>query len=342
MNSLDIFERIGQFASTYFVVWVLLFSSAALVTPETFTWIAPYITPLLGIIMLGMGLTLRPDDFKRILEQPRDVAIGAFTQWLVMPLAAWGLTVVFALPPELALGVVLVGAAPGGTASNVMTYLGEGDVALSVTITSVTTLAAPLVMPAWVFALAGKQLQVTFLDLFISIVQVVLIPVLAGFALRLALDRYAPRLAQAGLNIFPAISVVAIVAIVAAVVGLNATNILTAATIVIIAVIAHNVIGLSAGYSVGRAAGMSKARVRTCSFEVGLQNSGLAVALATTFFSPLVALPAALFSVWHNISGPALATYFSQKGTTETDTQKGVSETDMETSPTRSATSNED
>lgn len=313
MSRLEELERIGRFASKYFVVWVLLFAAAALVSPPAFTWVAPYIAPLLGIIMLGMGLTLQPADFMRIVERPRDVAIGAGVQWLVMPLAAWGLARVLALPPELALGVVLVGTAPGGTASNVMTYLGDGDVALSVTITSVTTLAAPIVMPAWVLALAGEQLQVTFLALFTSIVQIVLIPVIAGFVLRLTLDRYAPRLAEAGVDIFPAISVVAIVAIVAAVVGQNVNNILTAAPIALIAVVAHNAIGLGSGYGVGRATGMTRARVRTCTFEVGLQNSGLAVALATAFFNPLVAVPGALFSVWHNITGPALASYFSRE-----------------------------
>ena len=315
MSVLDTLERISEGASTYFVVWVLLFSGAALVVPSGFTWIAPYITPLLGVIMLGMGLTLLPEDFRRIAERPRDVAIGALTQWLVMPLAAWALTIVLSLPPALAIGVVLLGAAPGGTASNVMTYLGKGDVALSVAITTVTTLAAPVVMPAWVVALAGEQLQVTFAEMFASIVQVVLIPVVAGFALRLALDRYAPRLAEAGLNVFPAVSVVAIVAIVAAVVGLNVENILTAGAVVLIAVVAHNAIGLGAGYGVGRASGMNPERVRACTFEVALQNSGLAVALATAYFSPLAALPPALFSVWHNVTGPALATYFSRQAT---------------------------
>jgi BASS family bile acid:Na+ symporter len=319
VSALDTLERIGNVASTYFVVWVLLFSGAALLTPETFTWISPYITPLLGVIMLGMGLTLRPADFKRIVERPRDVAIGALTQWIVMPLAAWGLTIALSLPPALAIGVVLLGAAPGGTASNVMTYLGKGDVALSVAITTVTTLAAPIVMPTWVVALAGEQLQVTFAEMFTSIVQVVLIPVIAGFVLRLALDRYAPRLAAAGLNVFPTISVVAIVAIVAAVVGANVENILTAGAVVLVAVVAHNAIGLAAGYGVGRASGMSPDRVRACTFEVALQNSGLAVALATAYFSPLAALPPALFSVWHNVTGPALATYFSRQSTETAD-----------------------
>ena len=320
MNVLDGLERVGDLASTYFVVWILVFAGAALVTPDLFTWITPYITPLLGIIMLGMGLTLRPVDFERIVERPRDVAVGAIAQCVVMPVAAWALTVVLSLPPALAVGVILLGAAPGGTASNVMTYLADGDVALSVSITTVTTLAAPVVMPAWVVALAGEQLQVTFAEMFSSIVQVVLIPVVAGFALRLLLDRYAPRVAEAGLNVFPAVSVVAIVAIVAAVVGANVSNILGAGLVVFVAVVAHNAIGLGAGYGVGRATGMSEDRVRACTFEVAFQNSGLAVALATAYFSPLAALPPALFSVWHNISGPAVATYFSRRsGTARTD-----------------------
>ncbi|SEO25633.1 bile acid:Na+ symporter, BASS family [Halogranum amylolyticum] len=313
MSGLDTLGRVSQYASRYFVVWVLLFAGLALVSPGSFTWFEPYISPGLGVIMLGMGLTLRPVDFRRLAANPRDVAIGAATQWVVMPLAAYGLTLVLSLPPELAVGVVLVGAAPGGTASNVMAYLGKGDVALSVAITTVTTLTAPLVMPAWVVLLAGETLEVTFGSLFASIVQIVFVPVVVGFALRYVLDRYAPALAEVGLDVFPAVSVATIVLIVAAVVGLNVDNILTAAGAVLVAVVAHNAVGLGAGYGVGRLAGMPDDRVRTCAFEVGLQNSGLAVALATSFFGPAAALPPALFSVWHNVTGPALASYFSRQ-----------------------------
>ncbi|GAA0255957.1 bile acid:sodium symporter family protein [Haladaptatus pallidirubidus] len=315
MSSLNAAKRISAFANRYFVVWVLAFSAIAFVVPPAFTWIGPYITPLLGIIMLGMGITLQPADFERLFERPRDVIIGALTQWIVMPTAAYLVAVVLSLPPELALGVILVGAAPGGTASNVMTYLGNGDVALSVAITTVTTLAAPIVMPAWVIFLAGEQLSVTFADLFLSIVQVVLIPVIAGFALRYVLDRRAPSIAEASIEVFPVVSVVAIVAIVAAVVGLSHETIATAGAVAVVAVVAHNLIGLAGGNSVGRLTGMSEKRVRTCTFEVGLQNSGLAVALATSFFSPTAALIPALFSIWHNVSGPALASYFSRNDT---------------------------
>ncbi|QFU82643.1 bile acid:sodium symporter family protein [Natronorubrum aibiense] len=298
--------------SKYFIVWVLLFSAAALYTPSTFTPIGEYITPLLGVIMLGMGLTLTPADFRRILERPRDVFIGAMAQWLLMPTFAYVLAVALDLPWEIGAGLILVGAAPGGTASNVMTYLGRGDVALSVTITSVTTIAAPLVMPAWVVALAGESITVTFAEMAQSIVQIVLLPVVAGLILRYVLDEYAPSVAKAGLSIFPAISVIAIVAIVAAVVGLNVEEILTASALVFLAVIVHNGLGLSAGYGVGKVTGMTEDRARACAFEVGLQNSGLAVALAVAFFDPVTALIPALFSVWHNVSGPALATLFTR------------------------------
>jgi len=312
MNARSTLERLSELANTYFVGLVLLASAAALAQPGLFTWIAPYISPLLGLIMLGMGLTLQPADFRRLAERPRDVAIGALAQWLVMPTAAYALTAVLSLPPELAVGVILVGAAPGGTASNVMAYLGKGDVALSVAITTVTTLAAPLVMPAWVVALAGEQLQVGFVDLFLNIVQIVFIPVVLGFALRVVLDRNAPEVAEVGLDVFPLVSVLSIVAIVAAVVGLNVDTILGAGAAAIGAVVLHNAIGLGTGYGTGRLAGMSADRVRTTTFEVGLQNSGLAAALALSFFSPAAALPPALFSVWHNITGPLLASYFAR------------------------------
>ncbi|MGQ3411449.1 bile acid:sodium symporter family protein [Natrinema sp. LN54] len=304
-------ERIGTVTSKYFVLWVLIVSPLALYSPETFTPIGPYITPLLGIIMLGMGLTLTPADFRRILERPRDVAIGAMSQWLLMPTIAYVLVFALGLPEEIGLGLIIVGAAPGGTASNVMTYLGRGDVALSVSITTVTTIAAPLVMPAWIVLLAGESISVTFGEMATSIVKVVLLPVIGGLVLRYVLDEYAPAVAQAGLSIFPAISVVAIVAIVAAVVGLNVETILAASALVFLAVVLHNGLGLGSGYAIGHAANMAEDRARACAFEVGLQNSGLAVTLATVYFSPKAALIPALFSVWHNVSGPALATLFT-------------------------------
>ncbi len=312
MRWLQTIDRLASLTTKLFVVWVLAFAAIALIIPEPFVPIGDYISILLGVIMLGMGLTLTPADFRRIVDRPRDVLIGAAVQWLVMPLAAYVLVVAFGLPWEIGVGLILVGAAPGGTASNVMTYLGRGDVALSVTITSLTTIAAPLVMPAWVVLLAGESITVTFAEMAQEIVLIVLIPVIAGLGLRYLLDRYAPTAAKAGLAIFPAISVVAIVVIVAAVVGLNVETILSASLLVFVAVVVHNAVGLGAGYGVGILSGMDIDRARACSFEVGLQNSGLAVAIAVTFFDPAAALIPAIFSVWHNVSGPALATYFTR------------------------------
>ncbi|ELY65648.1 bile acid:sodium symporter family protein [Natronococcus jeotgali] len=312
MTSIALLERIGRFTSKYFVVWVLIGSAAALYAPPAFVPIGNYISPLLGVVMLGMGLTLTLEDFRRIAARPRDVLVGAAAQWTVMPVLAFALVAALGLPREIGVGLILVGAAPGGTASNVMTYLGRGDVALSVTITAVTTVAAPIVMPAWVVALAGESITVTFAEMARQIVLIVLIPVVAGLVLRYALERRAPSVARVGVSVFPAISALTIAAIVAAIVALNVGEIRAASAVVLLAVVVHNGLGLAGGYGVGRLAGMPEARARACAFEVGLQNSGLAVALAVAFFDPVAALIPALFSVWHNVSGSVLATLFTR------------------------------
>lgn len=313
MTYLTTAKRFSQLVSKYFVLWVVIAVILSFLSPETFVWIGEYVSILLGVVMLGMGLTLTTSDFKRILERPRDVLLAAAAQWLIMPTAAYALVLILSLPTEIGIGLIILGAAPGGTASNVYTYLGKGDVALSVTVTSVTTLAAPIVMPAWVILFAGEQIQVTFAEMFQEIVFIVVIPVVLGLTLRRVLDRYAPTAAKAGLTVFPAISVLAIVAIVAAVVGANVENLLTASVVVLFAVVLHNVIGLSAGYGTGYVFGMAADRSRACSFEVGMQNSALAVAIATGFFSPLASLVPALAVVLHQLTGPALASYFASR-----------------------------
>ncbi|WP_266080906.1 bile acid:sodium symporter family protein [Haladaptatus caseinilyticus] len=313
MTYLSKIERVSEFINNYFVVWVIAASVLALIQPSAFTWIGEYISPLLGVVMLGMGLTLTPVDLKRIVERPRDVVIGSLAQWTIMPVTAYLLVQVFNLPTELGIGIILLGAAPGGTSSNVMTYLGKGDVALSIAITSLTTIVAPIVMPAWVLFLAGAEVQVTFVEMFREIMFVVFIPVVAGLVIRQLMERKAPTAAETSLVVFPSISVIAIVVIVSAVVGLNAENILTVSAVAVAAMIIHNTVGFGSGYAIGHAANMPEDRIRACTFEVGLQNSGLAAALAVTFFTPLTALLPALFSVWMLIVGPTLATYFARK-----------------------------
>lgn len=323
MSGLSTVKRVSDFINKYFVVWTLAVSLLALYRPDSFTWIGEYISPLLGIVMLGMGLTLTPTDLRRIVDRPRDVVIGSVAQWTIMPIAAYVLVQLFGLPTELGIGLILLGAAPGGTSSNVMTYLGEGDVALSVAITSLTTIVAPVMMPTWVLLLAGAEIQVTFAEMFQEIVLIVLLPVLAGLTARQLLERAAPTAAEASLAVFPSLSVVAIVVIVAAVVGLNAESILTVSAVAVAAMVIHNLLGLTSGYAIGRAANMPDDRVRACLFEVGWQNSGLATAIAIAFFSPLAALIPALFSVWQLIMGPALASYFT-RGTDGEDTPAGA------------------
>lgn len=300
--------RLSRFVGTTFAIWVLLFAVLAFFAPAQFKWIGPYIVPLLGLIMFGMGLTLSKDDFKEVVKRPRDVAIGVAGQFLVMPALAWLLSTALQLPPEIAVGVILVGCCPGGTASNVMTFLARGDVALSVAVTSVTTLLAPIVTPALIYLLASQWLEVSATAMFWSIVQVVLLPIALGvLAQSLLRDKV-----KAAVAVLPLVSVVAIVAIVAAVVAGNQARIASSGLMIFAVVVLHNILGLLLGYWLAKMSGMSVARRKAISIEIGMQNSGLGVALATAHFSPLAAVPSAIFSVWHNISGPLVATLYQR------------------------------
>lgn len=300
--------RLSQFVGKTFAIWVLVFASLAYFSPSHFTWLGQYIVPLLGIIMFGMGLTLSKSDFREVFTRPADVAIGVAGQFVIMPGLAWLLTTVLALPPEIAVGVILVGCCPGGTASNVMTFLARGDVALSVTVTSVTTLLAPIVTPALIYLLASQWLEVSAAAMFWSIVQVVILPIVLGILAQSLLREKV----HACVAVLPLVSVIAIVAIVAAVVSGNQARIAETGLLIFAVVVLHNGLGLILGYGLARMLGMSLAKRKAISIEVGMQNSGLGVALATAHFSPLAAVPSAIFSVWHNISGPLAATVFQR------------------------------
>ncbi len=287
----------------YFTFWIILFSLITFLRPEPFAGLTGLIVPVLGIIMFGMGMTLTVGDFRRIARRPRDVAVGAAAQYGIMPLAGFILAKAFSLDPMLAAGVVLVGSCPGGTASNVITYLAKGDVALSVTMTSVTTLLAPLMIPFFMYLYAGQWIHVPALDLFISTVEIILLPVALGAGLRLLLGKRTEYV----LPVLPGVSSLSIIFIVGVIVAANAPSIAKVGAGVAVIVILHNLTGLALGYSVARLSGMDVTRARAVSIEVGMQNSGLAVALANLHLSALAALPAAIFSVWHNISGSAIA-----------------------------------
>ncbi len=300
---------VSQFFNRTFALWVLVFAVFAYITPETFKPLAGWISPLLGIVMFGMGLTLSVNDFKLVLSHPVDVLIGIVAQFVIMPTVAFILCKVMGLPPDIAIGVILVGCCPGGTASNVMTFLARGDTALSVTITSCTTILAPLVTPGLIWLFAHQWVEIDPVGMFWSICQIVLIPIALGVAVHTVVGSERIKVASTAL---PLVSVIAIVLIVAAVVSVSQPNIASAGPLVFLVVVLHNGFGLLFGYLVAKICGMNLAKRKCLSIEVGMQNSGLGVALAAVHFAamPLAALPSAIFSFWHNISGPIIATIY--------------------------------
>lgn len=267
------------------------------------------IQPLLGLVMLGMGMTLAPADFRRVARRPAAVAIGTGLQLAIMPLVGFALGRALDLPPALAAGVVLVGACPGGTASNVVTWLARGDVALSVSLTTVSTLLAPVATPALTALYVGAWIPVPAAAMMRDVAAIVLVPVAAGVALNALAGQRLTRVTRA----LPALSVAAIVAIIAIVVALNRERLAELVLPAAVAVVLHNAFGLALGWTGARVLGRSPIEARTIAIEVGMQNSGLAAALAAVHFPPAAALPAALFSVWHNLSGAALASSWSRR-----------------------------
>ncbi|KFI28687.1 sodium transporter [Haematobacter massiliensis] len=302
-------ERLSMFVGKTFALWVILFAVLGFLFPDVFRLVTPWIVTLLAIIMFGMGLTISADDFREVARRPYDVGVGVLGQFLIMPLLAVLLTKIIPMPPEVAAGVILVGCCPGGTSSNVMTYLAKGDVALSVACTSVTTLLAPVVTPFLVWMLASEFLPVDGWAMFLSIVKVVLIPLALGFAAQ----KIMPGFVRKAVPALPLVSVIGIVLIVAAVVAASRASILQSGLMIFAVVVLHNGLGYLIGYFAAKAAGLSLAKRKAIAIEVGMQNSGLGAALATAYFSPLAAVPSAIFSVWHNISGALLANYFSGK-----------------------------
>ena len=306
---MQILEQISNFVSRYMAVFVILIAGISLVQPWTFLWTVPFITILLGIVMFGMGMTLRFEDFKLVLQRPKDVLIGTLAQFGIMPFLAWALAHAFSLPPELAAGVILVGTCPGGTSSNVMTYLARGDVALSVSMTMASTILAPFMTPLMTLWLAGQWIDIPAEKMMLSILQVVIVPIILG----LLINRFFEQPVQKAIKILPLISVIAIVLIVGGVVSANAGRIMETGALIMVVVICHNLLGYTLGFIVGKLLGMDIAKVKAVSIEVGMQNSGLAASLALLHFGPAAAIPGALFSVWHNISGSLAANYLSRR-----------------------------
>jgi BASS family bile acid:Na+ symporter len=305
-------KKLCDFIAHWMGALVLLAAVLAVLKPEPLmaigTWV---INPMLGLIMFGMGLTLSPRDFQVVFSRPKDVLTGCLAQFTVMPLMAWLLTKAFALPADLALGVILVGCCPGGTASNVITYLAKGDLALSVGMTATSTLLAPLLTPFLVWLMAGTFVNVDTLGMLLSIVYVVIAPIVVGFLIQ----HYLPEFTRRAVAYLPAFSSVVIAMVVAVIVGHNASRLLTGGLIVVLVVMLHNLSGLALGYAIGRLLGLSHDKRTSISIEVGMQNSGLASSLATIHFAafPMATIPGAIFSVWHNISGALVAKLYSMK-----------------------------
>ena len=303
---------IAKLISRWMALIVLVVAAGSLIWPEVFGVIrTAWISYLLGVVMFGMGLTLNLHDFKVVFSRPKDILIGVVAQFCIMPLLAWLLTKVFQLPPELAVGVVLVGCCPGGTSSNVITYLAGGDLALSVGMTGVSTLLAPVMTPLLTWLLVGATVDVEPLSMFLSIVQVVILPI----ALGLAVKQYLPNVTTRVNEFLPAFSTLAITAIVAAVVSANAPQLKTCGFVVILIVVLHNLWGFALGYLLSWLLGLSRSKRTAISIEVGMQNSGLACSLAGQHFQTmaLAPVPGAIFSVWHNIAGALLARMIREK-----------------------------
>jgi BASS family bile acid:Na+ symporter len=299
-------DRSARIAVTVFPLLILAAAAFGFFAPSAGQTIAPATNVFLGVIMFAMGLTLTIPDFTLVVKRPLPVLIGVIAQYVVMPLVGLGVSVLLQLPPELAAGVILVGCAPGGTSSNVISYLSKADTALSVTMTSISTLLAPLLTPLLTLWLAGAYMPLDAGEMALSIVKMVLIPVLAGLVIRLLFSRIVDRILPA----LPWVSVVGISLVVIAVVSGSADQIVEAGALVLLAVVLHNAFGYLLGYWFARVLRQPVRTARTTSVEVGMQNSGLAATLAAQYFSPAAALPGAVFSIWHNLSGAVLAMYY--------------------------------
>ena len=306
---MKVIEKISEFFGKYMALIVLAAAALALFVPQSSLWIdTSWINYLLMVVMFGMGLTMKPRDFALVFKRPKDILVGTAAQFIIMPALAFGLSKLFQLDPALTAGVVLVGTCPGGTSSNVITYLSKGDVALSVGMTSVNTLLAPLLTPAITWLLLQTTVRVDVWAMFWSIIQVIMIPIALGFII----NRFFGKFTEKAVAVLPSVSTVAICLIIAAVVSHNAEKIYTSGVLVFAVVILHNLLGYAGGFGLGKLLKMPPEKVKALSIEVGMQNSGLATSLAGTAFSGLAmaTVPGAVFSVWHNISGAILAGFY--------------------------------
>lgn len=308
---MNIVVSVGHFLGKYFALFVLAAAILSYFQPTVITWVLPYVPYLLGLVMFGMGMTLKRSDFSEVFKRPKDVLIGVCAHYLIMPLVAYVLCLVFRLPAPVAVGVILIGCCPSGTSSNVMCYLAKGDVALGVSIGAVSTLIAPVMLPLILWLLAGRWVKIPTSSLFMSVVEIVILPIVLGVLVNTLFGKKVEKATEA----LPLVSTLSIILIAGGVVAANRTTLFAVGTLVLIpVVILHNLFGYSLGFLFSRLLGMNHPKSRAVTFEVGMQNSALGVTLAMSFFSPIAAVPGTLFSVWHNMSGSLLASYWANKG----------------------------
>lgn len=296
------------FITRFFPLLALMAATTGFFLPQVFSPLANFIVPLLTLIMFAMGLTLSLESFKGVIAKPFRIALGTALQFLLMPFLAYLLVHALPISGELAVGLILVGCCPGGTASNVVCYLAKGDLALSISLTMVSTLLSVLATPFLTWLYLGQAIDVPITNMMISILQMVIVPVVAGLIINTYFSHKLLKLAP----VLPAVSVLAIVLIIGIVVALNNNNLAVIGVMVIIAVILHNLCGIGSAYGLCKLLKYNESTCRTIAIEVGMQNSGLGVALATQFYSAAAALPGAVFSLWHNLSGSLLASYWGK------------------------------
>ncbi|MGQ2286425.1 bile acid:sodium symporter family protein [Leuconostoc suionicum] len=304
-------KSLSKFLTKFFTVFVILVALAAIFIPGPGTSLATTkvgnlsaVSILLMIVLFGMGITLTPTDFKRVARNPLQIILGTIAHYVIMPLIAFLLVHLFGLTGAAAVGVILVGSAPSGTSSNVMSFLSGGDVALDVSIGLLSTLLAPIMIPTLLKLLAGKWVHVPFASMFFSAFQIVVIPIVLGVIVHMIFKEHVQKV----IEIMPLISQVAILVIILAVLSANSKTILAVSTLILVPVIIlHNLLGYLLGYGFSKMMKMKTPQQKAITFEVGMQDSALASTLAISFFEPASAIAAVMFSVWHNISGSVLA-----------------------------------
>ena len=309
-------KGIFEFIEKYFFVVILLAVAISLVYPNSFKWVLSeynginIINLLLSIVLFTMGTTLKLDDFINVFRNPKEIAVGISAQYVIMPLMAFALASAFSLDTALTVGLILVGTVPGGTASDVITFLAKGDVALSVSLTAVSTVISPILTPVITLLLIGNQIHFNPVGLFISIVEIVIVPIILGLILNYKFPNFCEKLKV----YLPTVSSIVICLIVAGAIGANKQAILTSSAIILVVIVLQYLLAMLIGFGIGYLAGMDKKQRITVAIELAFQNSGLSTSLAKTHFPNLsqATVPGALYSVLQNFAGSILAYAFKK------------------------------